>query len=101
VSDLAQRGHEAIRGTSRAAVEAAYTDCARILYLGLPSAIKRRIQLDVVTEVVRAMRREADAWVAVVEATMVLLGWTDANRARAADAVRSALEEFPPSSAEE
>lgn len=101
VAHLAQRGHEAIRGTSRAALEAAYIDCARVLHLGLPSAIKRRIQLDVVTEVVRAMRREADAWVAVVEATMVLLGWTDANRGRAADAVRNALEEFPPDSAGE
>jgi hypothetical protein len=96
VAHLAQRGHEAIRGTSRAALEAAYTDCARVLHLGLPSAIRRRVQLDVVIELVRAMRREADAWVAVVEATMVLLGWADGNRARAADAIRQALGEFPP-----
>ena len=101
VAHLAQRAHEAIRGTSRAAVEAAYADCARVLHLGLPSAIKRRIQLDVVIELVRAMRREADAWVAVVEATMVLLGWTAANRARAAEAIRGALEEFPPESGDE
>jgi hypothetical protein len=101
VAHLAQRGHEAIRSTSRSALEAAYTDCARVLHLGLPSAIKRRVQLDVVTEVVRAMRREADAWVAVVEATMVLLGWTDANRGRAASAIRGALEEFPPDNAGE
>ena len=44
------------------------------------------------------LRREADGWVAVVEATMVLLGWTEANRGRAADAIRQALEEFPPES---
>jgi hypothetical protein len=69
--------------------------------LGLPSAIKKRVQLDVVTEIVRAMRREADGWVAVVEATMGLLGWTDANRGRAAEAIRTALEEFPPDSAGE
>jgi hypothetical protein len=31
---------------------------------------------------------------------MGLLGWTDANRGRAADAIRSALEEFPPESPE-
>jgi hypothetical protein len=98
VSHLAQRAHEAIRGTSRAALEAAYADCARVLHLGLPSAIKRRVQLDLVIEIVRAMRREADSWVAVVEATMGLLGWTDANRARAAKAIRQALEEFPPES---
>jgi hypothetical protein len=100
VAHLAQRGHEAIRGTSRAALETAYADCARVMHLGLPSALKRRVQLDVVIELVRAMRREADGWVAVVEATMVLLGWTDAHRARAAEAIRGALEEFPPESDE-
>jgi hypothetical protein len=99
VAHLVQRAHEAIRSTSRAALEAAYADCARVLHLGLPSAIKRRAQLDVVIELVRAMRREADGWVAVVEATMVLLGWTDATRARAAEAIRQALEEFPPEGA--
>jgi hypothetical protein len=99
VAHLTQRGHEAIRGTSRAALEAAYADCARVMHLGLPSAIKRKIQLDVVIELVRGMRREADGWVAVVETTMVLLGWTDANRGRAAEAIRQALEEFPPEGA--
>ena len=98
VSHLAQRAHEAIRGTSRAALDAAYADCARVFHLGLPSAIKRRSQLDVVIELVRSMRREADGWVAVVESTMVLFGWTDANRARAAEAIRQALEEYPPES---
>jgi hypothetical protein len=101
VAHLAQRGHEAIRGTSRAALESAYADCARVVHLGLPSAIKRRVPLEVVIEQVRAMRREADGWVAVVEATMALLGWTDANRARAAEAIRGALEEFPPESSDE
>jgi len=96
VAHLAQRAHEAIRTTSRAALEAAYADCARVLHLGLPSAIKRRSQLDAVIDIVRSMRREADGWVAVVEATMVLLGWTDAQRARAADTIRQALQEFPP-----
>jgi hypothetical protein len=96
VAHLAQRAHEAIRSTSRAALEAAYADCARVLHLGLPSAIKRRSQLDAVIDIVRSMRREADGWVAVVEATMVLLGWADAHRARAADTIRQALQEFPP-----
>lgn len=98
VAHLAERGHDAIRQTSRAALDSAYTDCARVLHLGLPSAVKKRVQLDAIVEVVREMRREADGWVAVVEATMVLLGWTEANRARAADAIRQALEEFPPES---
>jgi hypothetical protein len=98
VAHMAQRGHEAIRQTSRAALDSAYTDCARVVHLGLPSAIKKRVELDTVVEIVRTMRREADGWVAVVEATMVLLGWSEANRGRAADAIRQALEEFPPES---
>lgn len=98
VAHLAQRGHEAIRQTSRAAVDSAYVDCARVVHLGLPSALKKRVELDTVVEIVRAMRREADGWVAVVEATMALLGWNEANRGRAADAIRQALEEFPPES---
>jgi hypothetical protein len=99
VAHLAQRAHEAIRNTSRAALETAYADCARVLHLGLPSALRKRAQLDVVIDLVRSMRREADGWVAVVEATMVLFGWTDAYRLRAADAIRQALEEFPPEGA--
>ena len=98
VAHLAERGHEAIRNTSRAALEAAYADCARVLHLGLPSSLKRKLPLDVVIEIVRGMRREADGWIAVVEATMALLGWADASRARAAEAIRLALEEFPPAS---
>ena len=98
VAHLVQRSHEAIRTTSRAALDAAYTDCARVLHLGLPSAIKRRLQLDTVVDLVRGMRREADGWVAVVDATVVLLGWSEANRARAAEAIRQSLEEFPPES---
>jgi hypothetical protein len=98
VSHLARRAHEAIRGTSRGGLEAAYADCARVLHLGLPSAIRRRIPLEVAVDLVRNLRREADSWVAVVDATMLLVGWTDAARCRAADAIRQALEEFPPES---
>jgi hypothetical protein len=99
VAHLAHRAYDAIRGTSRGGIEAAYADCARILHLGLPSAFKRRVALETVVDIVRAMRREADGWAAVVEATMALLGWADAGRGRAAEAIRQALEEFPPESA--
>jgi hypothetical protein len=99
VAHLARRAHEAIRGTSRAGLEAAYTDGARVLHLGLPSALRRRVSLEVAVDVIRNMRREADSWVAVVEATMLLVGWTDAARGRAAEAIRQALEEHPPESA--
>jgi len=96
VAHLSRRAHEAIRDTDRSALENAYADCARVLHLGLPSALRRHIPIDSVVEVVRAMRREGDSWFAIVEATMSLVGWADANRARAAEAIRLALEQFPP-----
>jgi hypothetical protein len=57
--------------------------------------------MEVAVDLVRNLRREADSWVAVVEATMLLVGWTDAARGRAAEAIRQALEEFPPESRDE
>ena len=80
---LAQRAHEAIRTTSRAALETAYVDCARILHMGLPSTFRKRVALETVIDAVRAMRREADSWVAVVEATTHIVGWaSNARRTR-------------------
>jgi hypothetical protein len=96
VSHLCRRAYDGIRNTSRAGLEAAYVDCARVLHLGLPSALRRRVSIELVVDAVRQMRREADRWVAVVDATMLLIGWTDANRARAAEAIRRALQEHPP-----
>ena len=85
---LAQRAHEAIRTTSRAALETAYVDCARILHMGLPSTFRKRVALETVIDAVRAMRREADSWVAVVEATTHIVGWATNARAHAAEAIR-------------
>jgi hypothetical protein len=99
VAHLTRRAHEAIRG-ARGGMETAYVDCAKVLYLGLPSAIRRRLRVDDVVEVVRALRREADGWLAVVDGTMVLLGWSHAVRTRAAQAIRVALDEHPPASEE-
>jgi hypothetical protein len=96
VSHLCRRAYDAIRNTSRAGLEAAYVDCARVLHLGLPTALRRRVSIELVVDAVRTMRREADRWIAVVDATMLLVGWTDANRARAAEAIRRALQEHPP-----
>src|SRR5260221_4103357 len=48
VAHLARRAHEAIRGTSRTALEDAYVDGARVLHLGLPSPLRRRIPLGIV-----------------------------------------------------
>jgi hypothetical protein len=98
VAHLSRRAHEAIRNTSRGTLENAYADGARILHMGLPSVLRRRVPIEVAVDLIRNLRREADSWVAVVEATMLLVGWTDAARGRAAEAIRQALEEFPPDS---
>jgi len=91
---LVRRAHEAIRNSS-AATDATYLDCARVLHVGLPSALRRRVALESVVDVVRELRREEDNWKAVVDATMWLVGWSDVSRARAAHAIRLALEEYP------
>src|SRR5256886_5225253 len=52
---------------SRSGLEPAYADCARVLHMGLPTAMRKRVPIEVVIEAVRAMRREADRWIAVVE----------------------------------
>jgi hypothetical protein len=101
VAHLSRRAHEAIRSTNRPALETAYTDCARVLHAGLPSLVRKRVPIEIVVDVVRTMRREADGWAAVVESTMLLVGWTHCARARAADAIRAALEEALPESARE
>jgi hypothetical protein len=96
VAHLVRRAYDAIRATSRSGLEAAYADCARVLHLGLPTVMRRRVPIEVVVEAVRTMRREADRWIAIVDTTMLFVGWTEANRMRAADAIRQALQEFPP-----
>jgi hypothetical protein len=95
---LSRRAHEAIRSTSRSKLEEAYTDCARVLHQGLPSTIRRRVSMDIVVDAVRDMRQEADGWAAVVQATMLILGWTIGARVHFAEVVRQALEEHPPES---
>ena len=97
---LAQRAHEAIRTTSRAALETAYVDCARILHMGLPSTFRKRVALETVIDAVRAMRREADSWVAVVDATTHIVGWAATARSHAAEAIRLALQEHPPAASQ-
>jgi hypothetical protein len=94
VAHLVRRAHDAIR-SAKNALDSAHHDCARVLHLGLPSALRRRLALDDVVEVVRRLRREADSWLAVVDGTMVLLGWSDNLRGRAAHAIRLALDEYP------
>ncbi|MCA9629163.1 MAG: hypothetical protein KC766_15890 [Myxococcales bacterium] len=98
VSHIAERAHTAIRNTPRAELAEAVNDCAEVLWNALPSHVLRSATFEQVVEVVRGMKAEADPWKAVLEATCSLLGWTDTSNAHAAQAIRIALVDHPPSS---
>ena len=100
VAHLVERAHSAIRETSRAELESAYHDCAEVLHQGLPVHVQKKMSFDTVVDVVRRLRREADAWKAVVDGTAELLGWSEAATAHGAHAIRVALLAEPPSSRE-
>lgn len=96
VSNLVMRAHRAIRETARSQLNRAIIDCAEILHAGLPSPLKRRTRFELVLDVVRAVRDEADADAAMIAGTMRLCGWSELMREAAAEAIRIALEEYPP-----
>ncbi|MGE0321286.1 MAG: hypothetical protein AB7K71_11305 [Polyangiaceae bacterium] len=98
VSHIAQRAHTAIRNTPRAELAEAVNDCAEVLWNALPAHVLRSATFEQVVEVVRGMKAEADPWTAVLDATCSLLGWTDTSRAHAAQAIRIAVLDHPPSS---
>ncbi len=93
VARLVRRAHHAIRETRRPEFDAAVRDCAEIIYDGLSGNLRRTTPFDAVLAVVRELYAEADPWLAVVQGTSTLLGWRDAARTQAAQAIRVALEE--------
>lgn len=96
VAHLVSRAHRAIRETPRQEPEAAIRDCAGVLHSGLPSALRARVPLERVLWIVRALRHTSDPWVALVEATCELVGWTDLARWHAAALLRCLLEGASP-----
>jgi hypothetical protein len=96
VAHLVARGHRAIRETRRHEPEAAIRDCAGVIHTGLPSALRKRVPVERVQFIVRALRDTADPWVGVVEATCELVGWKDLARWHAAALLRYLLEGAEP-----
>jgi hypothetical protein len=92
VAHLVARAHRAIRETSRHEPEAAIRDCAGVIHSGLPSTLRKRVPVERVQWIVRALRDTADPWVGVVEATCELVGWKDLARWHAAAMLRCLLE---------
>lgn len=98
VAHVVERAHQAIRNTARSELTEAVNDCAEVLWNALPPHVLRSATFEQVVDVVRGLKVEADPWEAVLSATSVLLGWVDASQAHAAQAIRHALVEHPPSS---
>jgi hypothetical protein len=98
VAHLVRRAHEAIRDSPRKVMDQALADCANVLYAGLPTAVRRRVVLDDVRDLMRQLRDVAGARNAVEEGTMRLLGWSELMRDMAQNAIQTAFEEAPPSS---
>ncbi|HMA95584.1 MAG TPA: hypothetical protein VKP30_23000 [Polyangiaceae bacterium] len=92
VAHLVSRAHRAIRETSRQETEGAIRDCAGVVHVGLPSALRERVPIERVQRVVHALRHTDDPWVAVVEGTSELVGWKDLGRWHAAALLRCLVE---------
>lgn len=92
VAHLVSRAHRAIRETPRQESVAAIRDCAGVVHVGLPSALRERVPIERVQWVVQALRHTDDPWVAVVEGTSELVGWKDLARWHAAALLRCLLE---------
>lgn len=92
VAHLVRRAHTAIRETIRDD-DIAIRDCAEIVHQGLPTAVRQSMPFERALLVVRALRREADPWRAVVEGSSELLGWADYARMFAASILRIVIEE--------
>ena len=92
VSHLCERAHSAIRERFKVSADDTYRSCADVLLAGLLREVQRHLELDEVVVIVRKMRAEADAWVAVVEATACLLKWDQRATSQAAHAIRVAID---------
>ncbi len=91
IARLIENAHRAIRETPPTSLEAAYGEVSQVLWAGLPRHVKARQDFGQITVIVRGLRSEADAWIAVVDAIATLLGWSRAARAHSAEAVRLAI----------
>jgi hypothetical protein len=89
---LLEQTHTAIRNMPPERLERAYRECAEVVRQGMPKHARRRHGIDDVVQVTRELGREADAWIAVVNATSRLLGWSELGVAHAAQAIRVAIQ---------
>jgi hypothetical protein len=92
VMRLVSHAHRGLTETHRDRLHLAIEDAALLLYNGLPSVVRSTVPLDRVRRIVQGLTQQADAWIAVVEGTVELLGWKDFAQAHAASILRNVID---------
>lgn len=91
VAYLVERAHVAMHGNRTAPTEQSLQGGAHILYNGLPSRVKKRVDFPQVLVLVRRLAGEREPWPAIVRATVDLLGWNAAALTQAGHIIRIAM----------
>ena len=89
---LVGHAHGAIAKTPPDRLHMAIEDCALLIYNGLPSIVRSTVPYDRVRRVVHYLSQQPNAWVAIVEGSVELLGWKDAAQSHAASILRSIID---------
>lgn len=97
VAHLCERAHGAINQRLKGSATEAYSNCAAVLYSGLPRSVRRHVREDMLEDIVKQMRGAPDPWPAVVDATAKILRWDELARQHAGQAIRAALSSQPKS----
>lgn len=94
VTDLVTRAHKVLRETRREDRDVVIQDCSTLIKNGLPPDIRKWMPEDQLQSAVARLAAQEDVNVARVEAVASLLGWTEAARAWAAEAIAIATGEL-------
>lgn len=89
---LVGHAHGALALTPPERLHLAVEDCALLIYNGLPSIVRSTVPYDRVRRVVHNLSEQPDAWVAIVEGSVELLGWKDTAQAHAASILRAIID---------
>lgn len=90
VARLVRRAHEVLRKSHHPS-EDVIRSCAEIIYNNLPPRQRQALPFERAVHVVRGLAHQPDPWVAIVEGSVELLGWSDGCRAHAAYVIRCAI----------
>jgi hypothetical protein len=91
VAHLIDRAYVAMHESSGKQPEEALQGAARILYNGLPRAVRDQTDFAKIVGLVKRLENEPELWPAVVKATAEILGWNRDALNFAGHAIRVAL----------